>query len=321
MNCKMCNTELTWENKCFCLKCKESICETCFEENGGKCSSCLPKKEELIIDKIRRSHIEEYRICPYKFKLEVVDGLETAPHPLAQLGIDLHDIYEKVQVNELSVEEIDFEIMQIIDSYEYDDAQKEDMRIRAKTCNDNFKIWLDTLDTEMVCTEERIDFEIGKDLPKATIAYDRLGKDAQGNLHIYDFKTGKAMSGKKLTTDLQPALYLYAVKTKYGVMPETFRLIYLSDTYKDGTYKEKVFHKKNDNEYVCYVGKKEYVQNISEQIKEVQKIFGRIKSRKFQVPEKNIGYHCDICHFKKTGKCAGQLEQGFVNANGKNFKW
>lgn len=321
MNCKECNVELTWENKCFCIKCKEPICEECFIENNSKCSECSPKKKEVELDAIRRSHIETYRICPYAFKLEVIDGIAPDVHPLAQLGIDLHDLYEQVQRGEVSVEELDLLINSIIDDYEYDDEMKENMRDRAKICNRNFKELLPTLTNEAVAYEERLFFSVGKDLPQVTIAYDRLEKDEQGNLHIVDWKTGKAMSGKKLTTDLQPALYLYAVKEKYGVYPESFRLIYLSDTYKDGSYKEKVFHKKNDNEYVCYVGKKEYVQNITEQLKEVQKIFARIKSGKFGIPGKSIGYHCDICHFKRVSKCAGQIEQGFYNANGKEFTW
>ena len=321
MKCTECQKELNWENSTLCIKCKTPLCEDCYTENSMKCSKCNPKEEELHFDAIRRSHIETYKTCPYAFKLEVVDGIKPDPHPLAQLGIDLHDLYEQLQRNEISTEELDFLTEQFIEGYEYDEETKDNMRNRAVICNRNFLALLPTLTNEAVAFEERLFFDVGKDLPQVTIAYDRLEKDKQGNLHIVDWKTGKAMSGKKLTTDLQPALYIYAVKEKYGVYPESFRLIYLSDTYKDGSYKEKIFHKKNDNEYVCMVGKKEYVQNISEQIKEVQKVFARIKSKKFNIPEKSIGYHCDICHFKKVGKCAGQIEQGFYNANGNNFKW
>ena len=87
-----------------------------------------------------------------------------------------------------------------------------------------------------------------------------FGAGAGGN--IVDWKTGKCMTGKKLTTDLQPALYLKAIEHKYGKMPKTFTLIYLSDVDKKGNFKTRVFERINNNEFKCTVRGKDYIQNI-----------------------------------------------------------
>lgn len=324
-NCKNCGVELDWSNSALCIKCKAPICETCFETNQMKCKECNPKEEPLQLEAIRRSHLEDYKMCPYYFKLNVVDGLEANTHPLAQLGIDLHDLYDLTQRGEIDKSELDKRIDTIIDSYDFkqdwlwEKYTPDEFKTKAHVCNQNFKTILKDLG-EPIAFEERIFFDVGEGLPQITIAYDRLEKDEYGNLHIKDWKTGKCMSGKKLTTDLQPALYLYAVKTKYGVMPETFTLYYLSDTYKDGKYKERIYHKSNDNTYVCTVGKKQYVQDISAQLKEVKRICGHIKNKHFSVPERET-FKCKVCAYKQNGQCQGSLTQDFYNTIGGEWEW
>ena len=124
------------------------------------------------------------------------------------------------------------------------------------------------------------------------------------------------MSGKKLTTDLQPALYLQAVKEQYGKMPKSFRLVYLSDTDKDGNYKERVFTSIDGNKFVCRVGKKEYIQDIDAQIKVVQKLFAQIKQGKFSIPAKPDFFKCKMCSFRENGLCAGVGVQEWKQING-----
>ena len=241
--CKMCNTELTWENATLCVKCGVSLCEDCSTKNKFKCDKCADKQKIKIPDVIRRSSIEDYKSCPYYFKLHVIDGNEPRQNVLARLGSDLHDLYEHIQRGDVNVEDIDSQLDWIMSHIEEDYPEEDMKRIweRAKICNNSFLKLLPTLTNKAIQYEERINFSIGEGIPQVTIAYDRLEEDENGDLHIVDWKTGKVMSGKKLTTDLQPALYLKAVESKYGKMPKSFRLVYVGDVDKQGNYKERVF--------------------------------------------------------------------------------
>lgn len=318
-NCTICGKELTWENKTLCIKCKVPLCDECSNENNFKCTKCADKNKIKIPDVIRRSSIEDYKGCPYYFKLHVIDGHEPRQHVLARLGSDLHEMYEQVQRGDIeaNIEALqsntDWYMAHIEEDYPDEDMNR--LWERAEICNKNFLSVYDLLENEAVTFEERIYFPVGKDLPKVTIAYDRLEKDANGDLHVIDWKTGEVMSGKKLTTDLQPALYLKAVEHKYGKMPKSFRLIYLGDTYKDGSHKERLFESIDGNKFVCKVGKKEYIQDINEQIKVVQKLFSQIKARHFSIPEKPDYFMCKMCSFKEDGLCSGNDTESWKQIN------
>ena len=321
--CVMCKTSLTWENKTLCVKCGTEICDSCSQINKYKCEKCSDKAKIKIPDIIRRSSIEDYKSCPFYFKLHVIDGHEPKQHVLARLGSDLHDLYEQLQRKEIEMFDISNHCNDILQKIEKDYPEEDMTRIKEKieTCNNNFLELLPKLTNKPISYEERIYFPIADNLPKVTIAYDRLEEDENGDLHIVDWKTGKVMSGKKLTTDLQPALYLKAVEHQYGKMPKSFKLIYLGDVDKNGKYKERTFTSIDDNKFVCKVGKKEYIQDITEQLKIVQKLFSQIKAGKFSIPTKPDYFKCKMCHFKKEGLCNGNDVQNWININEERTKY
>lgn len=325
--CTVCGKKLTWENSTLCIKCKVPLCEDCSSKNNYKCNKCSDKIKIKIPDVIRRSSIEDYKSCPFYFKLHVIDGNEPRQNVLARLGSDLHEMYEQVQRGDLepNIEalksSLDWYMAHIEEDYPDEDMDR--LWNRAEICNKNFLSIYQTFENKAVTFEERIEFPVGKDLPKVTIAYDRLEEDENGDLHIIDWKTGEVMSGKKLTTDLQPALYLKAVEQKYGKMPKSFRLIYLSDTYKDGSHKERLFTSIDGNKFVCKVGKKEYIQDISEQLKVVQKLFSQIKARNFNIPEKPDYFKCKMCSFREDGLCSGNDTESWklINKEREVYGW
>ena len=104
--CVMCNKELTWQNKTICVKCGAEICDECSMKNKFKCEKCADKQKIKIPDVIRRSSIEDYKSCPFYFKLHVIDGNEPTQHVLARLGSDLHDLYEHIQRKDIEIEDI-----------------------------------------------------------------------------------------------------------------------------------------------------------------------------------------------------------------------
>lgn len=321
--CKICKTELTWENKTLCVKCGVEICEDCSTRNKFKCDKCADKLKIKIPDVIRRSSIEDYKSCPYYFKLHVIDGNEPRQNVLARLGSDLHDLYEHIQRGDVEIGDIDTQTDWILSRIEEDYPEEDMNRVeqRARISNQSFVKLLPTLTNKAIAFEERINFSIGEGIPQVTIAYDRLEEDENGDLHIVDWKTGKVMSGKKLTTDLQPALYLQAVKDRYGKMPKSFKLVYVSDVDKQGNYKERTFTSIDGNKFVCKVGNKEYIQDISEQIKVVQKLFAQIKQGKFSIPAKPDYFKCKMCDFKEKGLCSGNDTQNWININEERQKY
>ena len=317
--CVQCNCVLDWSNSTMCVKCKVDLCDKCSMEGKFKCKKCNDKNKIEIPSVIRRSHIEDYRSCPYYFKLSVIDGMETNQHVLARLGSDLHELYESVQRGDIDANlsdmtlAFDWYIAHIENDYPEEDMGR--IWDKSEICNRNFLELLPTLVNRPIAFEERIEFSVSEDLPKVTIAYDRLEEDENGDLHIVDWKTGKIMSGKKLTTDLQPALYLKAVEQRYGKMPKSFRLVYLGDTDKNGKYKERIFTSIDDNKFVCRVGKKEYIQDISEQIRVVQKLFSQIKAGKFSIPAKPDYFMCKMCTFREKGMCSGSDLESWKQIN------
>ena len=136
---------------------------------------------------IRRSSIEDYKSCPYYFKLHVIDGNEPRQNVLARLGSDLHDLYEHIQRGDVSIEEMESQLDWIMSHIEEDYPEEDMQRVweRARTCNNSFINLLPTLTNKAIQYEERINFSIGKDIPQVTIAYDRLEEDENGE-PIYD---------------------------------------------------------------------------------------------------------------------------------------
>ena len=128
--CVICKTELTWENSTICVKCGADICEECSAKYRFKCNKCADIKKIKIPDVIRRSSIEDYKSCPYYFKLHVIDGNEPKQSVLARLGSDLHELYEQVQRGDIEpklkelISQTDWIIANIEKDYPDEDKDK-----------------------------------------------------------------------------------------------------------------------------------------------------------------------------------------------------
>jgi RecB family exonuclease len=155
-------------------------------------------------------------------------------------------------------------------------------------------------------TEEDIYFDVGVGLPQARITMDRLDL-VDGMIDIIDYKTGNVLVGKKISSELQPPMYIRAVQQKYKYPVRKFHLHYLAEG------KERVYHRIDDDNYVCTVRKREYHVNITEKMKEVQQIFSKIVGGKFNIPQdtKSMFFACKMCHHKTEGRCRGADEESW----------
>lgn len=302
-----------------CKACKGAFHLGC--NSGEFCDMCSLTQtsttlgEIVLPDVIRRSHIELYRSCPYSFYLEVIKGQASPDTVYTRLGVDVHDIIEAYQREPFKVEELVSRFAQQWKTYPEewfeDDAFREKMWKRALKSFDTYMQIHPTLPALPKALEQKIIFPIAEGMPQVSITMDRVDM-VDGMLELHDWKTGKVMVGKKLLSDLQAPLYIHAVREHFGMDVRSFTYYYLNEE------KERVFVQKSPDEYVCTVGKKEYVISIRESLGEVKTVFSKIKNHEFNVPNdtKGMFFTCKMCAQKANGSCQGADEQAWNNAKG-----
>lgn len=281
-------------------------------------------KENITIpDTIRRTYIETYRTCPYKFLKQVIEGNDAPPTSYTQIGIDLHELFDlacngKMTKNKaIDVMTDHFKLYEEeLFSSGFASDNPEEMWKRSMNSIDNFfDTVLPVLPKIPFTTEETIEFNIGEDMPRVQFTMDRID-EIDGELHMHDWKTGKVMVGQKLTSDLQAPLYIYGTRLHYGKPVQSFTFYYLNEN------KFRRFERtEREDIYVCHVGKRDYYINLLDGVREIQRVFAQIKKGNFNIPNgKQMHFACKMCHLKKQGLCEGADMQQWHNAN-TGFGW
>ena len=208
-----------------CMAYGKILCDTCYGDNNFRCEECY--KPENMFQVIRRSHIEQYKNCPYSLFLQLVKGIEPPMGKHAQLGIIVHEIIDHSSANQIALPDAIRDMYDAIKQWNLktDDEYSiisMDLEETGETCLKNY--WKIKDSFNVPCESERnIKYSIDDDLPFISCTLDRICFDGD-NIHVHDWKTGRAMSGKKLVEDLQPPLYLYGIKKDFGTMPKSFTL-------------------------------------------------------------------------------------------------
>ena len=273
-----------------CIKCGAPLSDQQALANNSICIDCQ-EANKITVDHIRRSHIEDYKICPYKFKLQAIDGKEGPNNPYAYNGILLHDLFEDAiqeRIDKEKIIELYLKGMEDVEGYtDYqikDNLPKREIE-KGLRCIDTF--YKHVYDEPFMDTEVTIQYEIGEDMPKVQCTFDMIREDEKGGLHLIDYKTGRVHVGKKLANDLQIPLYIMAIESHYGKLPETFQLLFLSEA------KERTYVKESDDLYVCTVGKRRYEVSLTETVRELNSIFSKIQRGLFSIPFGELSsWHC-----------------------------
>ena len=326
--CKNCQMEIEDMRKAVrCSECGAHMHKDCIiNSEGTYCDICFTIKEQegtseengngniVIPDVIRRSYIETYKSCPFKFYMEVIKEIEPPNNIYVQLGRDIHKIVENLCNNpSYRKEDMLYDFHNMWYNYNSElfesEEQKEKMYNRALSSIDNVHKIVSEM-PEPLCTEKNIQFGIGEGLPEISATMDRI--DSSGNeLEIHDWKTGAVLVGKSLSSDLQAPLYIYGTQQAYDMPVKRFTFHYLEDN------KQRVFEKQQDNLYICQVKKREYHVDLIEKIKEVQGIFSQIKRNNFNVPRetKSMYFTCKMCHLRQKGMCQGAEMESWKQYN------
>lgn len=323
MNCNSCSFPIgEKETKVQCELCDKYTHSFCLSKKDDKriCDVCLINDVQEakayqfeLPEYVRRTDIETYRKCPLKFKMEKFEGHEQPPRTYTQVGIDLHEIFDKA-VNDRSYRPEQWRK----DYYEEflpkqrelgiyaDEEEVKSFNERSETCMNAFEALLPSLPMPYM-TEETIFFEVSPDLPKVRFTMDYISENENGGLDLADWKTGKELVGKQLASDLQAPIYIYGVEKELGRRVDSFTFYYLN------TGKTRRFERVSEGVYVCKVNKREYTIKFTEMIGEIQKLFTRIKQGDFNVPTNTKGMYftCKMCHLKEKGLCLGADQEGW----------
>lgn len=304
--CEQCNVPLHKSCSNGCTSCGKILCDVCSIENNYMCEECnIEKNPEATFNVIRRSHLEQYTQCPYQIYLQLVLNKEPPMSNYAQLGIIVHQIIDSISDYDLNLESATEVLVDSVvdwnkehkDEYQYIHA---DLLQVGHTCLNNFYDIRECLPSEFT-SEENMVFSLGDDIPKVSCTLDRV-MIANGEIAIADWKTGKPMSGKKLVTDLQPPLYIYAVYQKYGKLPKSFALYYLQ-------YNKIINYVLVDEEnwlYEVKTSRSTYVLDVKRVLDQVKKILSQIKENKFPMASEANQWRCNtMCYFGTSGVCAG----------------
>ena len=326
--CKSCNFPINeGESTKECAQCggtTHSFCLLLADDGSRICDICMmtnaekPKKTDFILpDSIRRTYIETYRKCPNKFKLEVLDGHKQPPNKYTQVGIDLHELFEKAVANR------DYTLEQMQEDYKVYQEKQREMGIfeseedeerfekRAQTSMKNFYEHLPNI-PEPFAVEETLHYSIGDDVPLVEFTMDLITENENGNLDLHDWKTGKTLVGQTISSDLQAPIYIYGVQKHYNRIVDSFTFYYLNEG------KTRTFKRINSLVYECKVGKRSYYINLEDTIKEIKSIFNQIKKGNFNIPQdtRKMYYTCKMCHLKEQGLCAGADQESWYQLNG-----
>lgn len=313
--CTSCNLKIEdLRKETRCHVCSAPLHRSCAIKEDSKyfCDVCYTIKHEnknstadlTIPNTIRRTYIELYRSCPYKFYMEVIKGIKAPPNIYTQVGIDVHILLEKLSLDpSIPQKQLIKEFNNLWNNYNEnlftDNKIKEDMYIRAVNSITNaYKIIPDL--PNLLSTEDKVIIDIGDNLPKISATIDRIDALEDG-IEVMDWKTGKVMVGQKLSSDLQAPLYIYAARQKYQKPVKQFTFYYLQNK------KTRTFVQSAGDNYICNVRKRKYIINPTDAIRKVKSIFSQILKGNFNIPydTRKMFFTCKTCHIKEMGKCQG----------------
>ena len=317
---------MSGETMAVCSKCEKATHPFCTIKDGDErlCDPCynLSVEEANVTkyelpERIRRTYIEVYRTCPNKFRWEVLEGNRQPDNPYTRVGIDLHDLFEKAVLDRSYTKEqmeAEYEIMhakQIEEGLYESNEEIEKFLLRASTSIKNFYETLPSIPPAFT-TEETITYSLGDDIPNVEFTMDLVTENANGNLDLHDWKTGKVMVGQKISSDMQAPLYIYGVQKHFGRIVDSFTFHYLNEG------KTRTFTRVNDMIYECKVVKRSYYINLEDFVKEIRSIFGQMKKGNFNVPQdtKSMYFACKMCHIKENGLCAGADQESWNQLGG-----
>jgi len=178
------------------------------------------------------TRIDTFATCPRKFRYQYVDGLATRPAPQLSFGSSIHAVLEWLYDRKHPVLPTLEETLQALydrwDATGYAEVPREEQRAAYEHAREIIARFYGRVQAEGFRLPAAVEawFELPFEDDVVVIgAIDRVDVDADGALHVIDYKTNrKAKSQRQVASSLQLAIYALATQELYGRAPATVAL-------------------------------------------------------------------------------------------------
>jgi DNA helicase-2/ATP-dependent DNA helicase PcrA len=239
----------------------------------------ITKIEGKAPDYISYSQIDNYLVCPLRYKFSYTLRVPTPPNCALSFGNTIHETLKEFHTQKMLDQNPTLE--DLLTSYEknwiplgYDNEKHRKLRYEdgIKLLEKYYEKNKD-LDVKHIGLEKNFVLDIGDIKLKGKI--DRIDQHPDGEIEIIDYKTGKEKSQKEVDDDVQMTIYTMAAKEALKIEPNSLSLYYVEPNVKLSTSRTQ---KQVD-------AQKEIIKGVVE----------GIKSKNF---EPTPGRHCTWCDFK-----------------------
>ena len=238
----------------------------------------LPPRADLAAT-LSASAIDNYKICPLRFKLDREWRIPGEVSAALQYGASMHRVlrtyFDSVRFGRPKSEDElirmfrdDLVAEAISDRYQHDLYEKQGVAQLRE-----FLATAQQGQAEVLHTEESFNIKVGETTLVGRI--DRIDRAGADRVVIVDYKTGKPKSQEDADDSLQLSLYALAAREKWGYRPERL-----------------VFYNLDGN---SAISTKRSEINLEEARLEVAKIAEEIAAGKF---DPKVGFHCYSCAYR-----------------------
>ena len=199
--------------------------------------------ERAALATLSPSRGSDFKSCPLKYRLRVVDRLPEPPSRDATRGTVVHAVLERLF--DLPAPERTIERASELLAPAWEHLAAEDADVAALfAAEDDLAGWLDsarallanyfTLEDPARLEPAERELYVTHDLTEHGVRLhgyvDRLDRSATGRVRVVDYKTGKAPgAGYEANALFQLKFYALLLWRSQGVIPDALRLIYLGD--------------------------------------------------------------------------------------------
>ncbi len=193
-------------------------------------SLSLPRPAKLSLS---ASAIENYEICPLKFKLNRDWRIPEEPHAALQYGAAMHlalrHYYDAIRFQRpvAAAEVVQIFRDEFAKAIIVDDYQRELYETQGTQQLQDFVAAAETNLPDVLHTEQEFDIDVSGTKIRGRI--DRIDRLPDGTVRVIDYKTGKPKSEKDADKSLQLSIYAMAASQKWDYTPSVLALQNLAD--------------------------------------------------------------------------------------------
>lgn len=212
---------------------------TIFSVGTGFRESQIRKLSGFVPDFVSYSQIDNYKICPLRYKYAYVLKVPVAPNHSLSFGNTIHDTLKEFHTQKMFGKDMSFK--QLLKIYEknwnplgYLDEKHRKARFESgKKLLENYYEKNKNLDVKHLGIEKS--FNIFVDGIKLFGKIDRIDEHENGDIEIIDYKTGTPKNQLEVDKDAQMTIYAMGAKEALNLNPKNMTFYYVETGEKIST--------------------------------------------------------------------------------------